>query len=137
MNTHETYVSLETSTLLKRAGFDWETRMVYWYDYTISQRYILTAPATHDNWNNRKVENIDYISVPTLSVAQKWLREVHEMPINVIAYRDGKTNKVQGFCYQVYEKTMGWSQGYFTYESALEAGIKKCLEMILKEEKRQ
>ena len=136
MNTYETYVSLEVARLLKQAGFDWETRASYWFDYTISQNYILTYPKTHDDWNHRVEEDIDYISAPTLQIAQRWLREVKNMSVEISFEKPGKwsccvildTNKEVSF-----ENLWREEFDYDTYESALEAGINKCLKIILEE----
>ena len=127
MNTHETYVSLETAELLKKAGFDWET--IHFYN----SNGIFVKGGELFNWNS-ETGNYQDTSTPTLAVAQKWLREVKGMPVNVISYSDTKTGNTIGYCYQVYERTTGWVFNHFSYESALEAGIKKALEIILEKE---
>ena len=131
MNTHETYVSLETAKLLKEAGFDWKCNGSF-ISEDGNQYAFIKMDAAWDS-NNSKYNQYN-ISAPTLAVTQKWLREVKNMPVNVISYSDTKTGNTIGYCYQVYERTTGWVFNHFSYESALEAGIKKALEIILEKE---
>ena len=125
---HECYVSLEVAKLLKKVGFDWGTYSAYNKDgmFTDKNRSILT-------WN----DFANYYSAPTLDVAQRWLREVKNVWIEVLLvnatdphYRvdlvnSSKYNNSYGIIhyadYKVYEVP----------EEAQEAGIKKALEMIL------
>ena len=130
---HECYVSLEVAKLLKEAGFDWSCREYYPTNF-MTNRY-------------------EEYEKPTLDVAQKWLREVKRIFIHVSVYA------VYAVIEQEYEITDSdkfsvwaetWdSQSEFwnkwtsifeindfnTYEEALEAGIKKCLTILLEEKK--
>ena len=116
MNTHETYVSLEVAKLLKQAGFDWDYQ---WYH--IGKNTICMQPS-----NNTDI---------TLSVAQKWLREV--ACLDIIVDRILPSHEMK-YSYE-YEYTVITADGiveaadcYFEeYEEALEAGIKKALEILL------
>lgn len=152
MDTHESYVSLEIAKLLKQVGFDWETRAAYWLDTTISNEYILTFPSSHDNWNGIKDSDINYLSVPTLAVAQRWLREVKKMIVSLYVH-DVDYIKYKGIVYSIYEEKnpevqidgvgtlhfvpyglifKGETELYDIYEEALENGIKTCLTLLLK-----
>lgn len=128
MNTHETYVSLETARLLKEAGFNWEIRSLY-----DEQNYFVCS--LYGDWNNVTICK----SAPTLDVAQRWLREVKECAVIVM------THNVQAACVTAYvyciyptngvhpcKHVNGFAedQCFDTYEQALEAGIKKALEII-------
>ena len=132
--THEDYCSLETAKLLKQAGFDWECLTYY-----RNRNERLNFGEEPIDWNRQhsqlSVEN-DY-SAPTLSVAQRWLREVKHIDVFVWIS-----------CLQNY-KWIGKNIGleldftvhtgenlYTTYEEALEAGIKKCLTLILEKDGR-
>lgn len=128
MNTHETYVSLETAQLLKKAGFDWECR--YGFD---EKRTICRGVFNTINWNDGKTL---CCSRPELHIAQKWLREVKNMNIEVSYDKERNWNFAcvfnmdEDITYDNY-----FYEKYFdTYESALEAGIKKCLTLILEKE---
>ena len=124
MNTHESYVSLETAKMLKEAGFDWPC--IYGYDakgktcYPYDYRY---TP-----WNDGTTL---CCSQPTLAVAQRWLREVKGYSIYVIP---------GGYKYYVLDNndSCGYGSTYtlnstLKYEEALEAGIQKCLRILLEE----
>lgn len=124
MNTHETYVSLEAAKLLKEAGFDWDCLLRYWEDTGATEWF-----------GNTQIANPygdDTIAAPTLEVAQRWLREVKFKSIEV-------TSNSEGWVFSMYNHKLPvdhtWIKGcyelYNTYEEALEAGIKKCLNLIL------
>lgn len=133
MNTHETYVSLETAKLLKKAGFDWGC-FFYYENKKLRGNY-------KDSPNNMNASNIwqeeRYCSAPTLEVVQKWLREVKAMHICV------KPNEASANCkyfVTVIVNDTKWGNlqddnrktiMFDTYEEAQEAGIKKALEIIL------
>lgn len=122
MNTHEVYVSDETLELLKKADFDWKCRKI-------------------------QISLAVFSSRPTLSEAQKWLREVHNMHIE-ISHSNSKINPaficvvmyfgrngvpIKHFVYHKinfngYEMQVN---EYDTFELAQEAGIKfLCHEII-------
>ena len=131
---HECYVSLEVAKLLKKAGFDWECKMIHFC-------YVEDDYMWNLEDNDKKAKSIlklDYcLLAPTLDVAQRWLREVKNVWIEVLLvnatdphYRvdlvnSSKYNNSYGIIhyadYKVYEVP----------EEAQEAGIKKALEMIL------
>ena len=137
MSAHSIYASLETAKMLKAAGFDWHTNLVYVDDK------LLTNPYTAD-WNSTIPDT--YTSAPTLEVAQKWLREVKNCQMEV------------SYMYDSYGITLGKYIGIYTiqdkrhesladeeiegaiklfdnYERAQEAIIKKCLTILLEEKK--
>lgn len=131
METHEAYVSLETAKLLKQAGFDWEVDVRYkkgeWTPYELSLY-------RGDSYNYNYYDS-EY-SAPTLAVAQKWLREVKKYHIYVRPYSLDDETYVTNIV--VIDSIWGALQDdnkkaiiFKTYEQALEAGIKKCLTIIL------
>lgn len=120
---HECYVSLEIAKLLKEAGFDWKCINRY-----IKDTDLLVPCLGEANWNAAEWGMNDYKSAPTLTVAQRWLREVKN--VDVFAYRNEPTNK--------FESIVSFDKEWSTtgmcinaYEEALETGIKKALEIIL------
>ena len=117
---HECYVSLEVAKLLKEAGFDWEVDACYTYgDYFD----FLPRPK-----NCNEIEH--WHSAPTLEVAQRWLREVKGY--NVLVCHDFKWNKYGWWILQDNDMLChNYETQFDTYEEALEAGIKKALEIIL------
>ena len=129
MNTHETYVSLEVAKLLKDAGFDWEC--CYCYDAE-------TKDFLNDNegeFNFNEGDDNDFYSAPTLTIAQRWLREVKDMFISTLYTVEG-WKAVATYPKPLPEKI--YAEFVFcrdSYEQALEAGINKCLTILLEEKK--
>lgn len=129
IRNHEFYVSLEVAKLLKEAGFDWEIK-----SYRKGLNGIFETTSIPNNFNDGTLTG--WISAPTLEVAQRWLREVKEIDVVIsramqwkqfyysIEHEENRTSKMD---FMSLNKDMWW----FKYEEALEAGIKKALEIIL------
>ena len=133
---HEYYVSLEVAKLLKETGFDWEVNTCR---YNSSPDKISSNGTLTSNFNGYAFQHIA-ISAPTLEVAQRWLREV-KMHHIFVSFLFANNHKYYVFLSRPSEKgnlecECGWIENEFnTYEEAQEAGIKKALEIILKEKK--
>ena len=139
---YEDYVSFEIAKLLKEKGFDWTESPFY-------------SEQDRDEWrqnNNYTIPNTSYnpdlpfdsetitLIAPhvSLQMAMKWLREVHNCHICVQALIT--TDGLEGYC-PFYTKIGGvfmWEnplgEDYATsptYEEALEAAIKYCLENLI------
>lgn len=141
---HEYCVSFEVAELLKEAGFDWEVNHYY---FTQNGKTEAKSDFRHpaQNYNesmatmDSKSFEFEVCSRPTLDVAQRWLREIKNFdvyicPINGVyfVYIRKYLEPVETKCeYSEYPNKFVCH----TYEEALEAGIKKCLELIL--EKRE
>ena len=121
----EDYVSFETAKLLKEKGFDTPV----WTRYEDGNEVIF---GDKNNWNNSPMGQI---SAPTHQMAMKWLREVHGIFIAI-------NNDDLDFNWQCYDlinrdstldpKILSESYaGYKTYEQAVEAAIKYCLENLI------
>ena len=134
---HEYYVSLEVAKLLKRAGFKWFVNFAYRDDILVSQENSLC-----DNFNGKHYENStmhEFFSAPSLDVAQRWLRESKGLHICV------KPNEASVNCkyfVTVIVSDTKWGNVqddnrqtimFDTYEEAQEAGIQKCLTILLEE----
>ena len=116
----EDYVSFETAKLLKEKGFNEfcnnayidENRIVYRFSNNDEQTAICTAP--------------------TLQMAMKWLREVHNIKVNVFynnpnyAIEYFELNTQTGVNESVFI-----GDGYDVYEQACEVAIKYCLENLI------
>jgi len=138
---HEYYVSLEVAKLLKEAGFDWECQ---YYIHAYTQEIVDSIKAHKKLYRN---EDVDFSS-PTLEVAQRWLREVKNIFIEVTRYETIHP-LARELIEAIYDETVDKSFAYgvnvldvnnesiydgdcfLTYEESLEAGIKKALEIIL------
>lgn len=121
---HECYVSLEVAKLLKEVGFDWECR-----GYFDDIEFYPDGSVECTNYNSNTCK---YLKAPALEIAQRWLREVKGWEAQVAYGFDEDGHKT-------YVTECGNPKGdlenyivYFsTYEEALEACIKKALEIIL------
>lgn len=127
--THEQFITLETAKLAKQAGFDWEVYSCY---YKSSPDRVSTNGTLTSNFNGYAFQHIA-ISAPTQSVLQRWLRELHNLIVVVKPYYGKKV--VYG--YIIYQEAEGFIKiiddgiGDRSYESTLEAGLKKCLTLII------
>lgn len=141
---HEYYVSLEVAKLLKEAGFDWRCSGIYVLDSENDPEYVFST-ANFTN-TSKEIEGYIRLSAPTLDVAQRWLREVKGMILNITF--DARTNKNHSYSYDgvwykngfviqyfgmVTNYVDGYPHGFETYEQALESCIQKCLTILLKE----
>ena len=130
---HECYVSLEVAKLLKEAGFDWEEHYPRNFCY-VNDNTELFDKSVLKNYIGE--DDVIYLA-PTLDITQRWLREVKDIDVYIFP----TTNNKRGCVYEWGIKTFGralWVEGqpytnqYETYEEALEVGIKKAIEIILK-----
>ena len=124
----EDYVSFEAAKLLKEKGFD---RYPLFPCYKEDNGEFIDIPTTLDTIN------YCFISAPTLQMAMKWLREVHNLciepyrtacgylyTISTIPYGSCKCNpKVGGDD----EDSGQWT----TYEGACESAINYCLTNLI------
>ena len=123
----EDYVSYETAKLLNEKGFDENTLMVY------SQNgNFMPYGAIEDTYQV-------FYTAPTLQMAMKWLREAHNLHIEVYRTACGYLyiiSKVptgsdlydNGDAYDGDDENSGqWT----TYEKACESAIKYCLKNLI------
>lgn len=154
----EDYVSFETAKLLKEKGFDARCPMIY----TADGKMLYTDVKHHNMYavTNKQLKYYTDIIAPTQTMAMKWLREVHNILL-VVDYdyeftstsyiykiyrlvENGRPERVivKGTSYDKdnnptehivavrdYERS---AEEYATYQQAAEAGIKYCLEMLVK-----
>ena len=125
MNITESYVSFEVAKLLKEKGFDEPTRWLY-------VNSTLKEGARIDNWNS--ITSFDYVSAPTLQMAQKWLRE--KLQIHANAIQQGNYNDFSKYYSWIVSsnQTIYRNQSVsekLSYEEAVEAAIKYTLENLI------
>jgi hypothetical protein len=119
----EDYVSFEIAKLLKKKGFT-----EYTLGYYLDDKDKLYFDRFSDDWNSK---HVGYICAPTLWVAMKWLREVHNIAIDTewehlwYAYVKPMTSKPSENDYYQCESSK--------YEEACESAIKYCLENLITE----
>ena len=132
----EDYVSFETAKLLKEKGFNWPCHATY--DTAVTGGKPKFSEYEVLNFFPFGIKNSDdkfsmVISAPTLQMAVKWLREVHNIFISI------------AFCIYPTEKRVTWTPEITTFESvfpesaieydsserAAEEAIKYCLENLI------
>lgn len=154
----EGYVSFEAAKLLKEKGFECEKDSITAMYNEIGKFHPLSTAVDEYYYDYSDFDEYDYVA-PTLQMAMKWLREVHNVLI-ISDYDYECTDK--SYCYKIYRlgengkpervpiegvryDTLGephteivayrdYKRSYFdyeTYEEACEAGIKYCLENLI------
>lgn len=130
---HETYVTYEQAVKLKELGFDWECQAYYSKDSAPKGQALFQVGAHCANRNLRD----DLVSTPTMTMAQKWLRDTEGVLVWVYPEREPLGEGLTGS-----ELTDKWlweidgaevrrnKRAYCTYEAALSAGIEKALNLL-------
>ena len=136
----EDYVSFETAKLLKEKGFNENTEHKIWY--------VIKQFSTGCHWNSctykvgdttREYDGDCCIPMPTLQMAMKWLREVHNLFIQICIIPHTTITIEQKYYFFTIHKnrrTLAFRKDfpsgyYFTYEEACEAAIKYCLKVLI------
>ena len=128
MNIQEDYVSFETAKLLKEKGFD-----VYG-DGSFNSGIEVFAEYSPSGTFNKCITSKPHqkaYPAPSLYVAMKWLREVHNIFISPRIQNNGTyicyLYDTNGNAIQGYDKTLVQA----TCEEACEAILKYCLENLI------
>jgi hypothetical protein len=121
----EEFVTLETAKLLKEKGFNEYCKNVIDIDN------ILRVTLYRTNSNLPK----QCFSLPTQSLAQRWLRETKNLHIEIYRSAVGygyAIVKADNGTWQEDDDSRGTNDGglWDTYEEALEAGLVECLKLI-------
>lgn len=122
----EDYVSFEIAKLLKEKGFDCLCHSYFRKDNPNN----LVKETCGANWNDAPF----FTSRPTLQMAMKWFREVHNVVIVIDVCRE--TEREGFYCWQLEDNHTGdWIENIVgecpTYEEACEEAIKYCLENLI------
>lgn len=133
----EDYVSFETAQLLKKAGFNVPVRTFYNPKYRGEKVSDGTALI---NYNADPKDGSVLCSAPTLQMACKWLRNVHNIIITIDfdKYESCDDDTVVGFGFTIQKKETPDEYDYIhqevfdTHEEATEAAIKYCLTELIK-----
>ena len=129
----EDYVSFETAKLLKEKGFNEKCHCSYrkkLIDNKIVNDEELFVSAnlmlTNNELEDKTYKDIVYCSAPTLQMAMKWLREVHNITIGItfscgiISYEIEKNGE--------FITSIGSSR---TYEQIVEEAIQLCVKTLI------
>ena len=164
----EDYVSFETAKLLKEKGFDgpcykvWESHgdsqtlvgAPYFVEgETVVNRESVDAAAKQYAYEYNFNNNVEAYLAPTLQMAMKWLREVHDIHIDThLSFSEDPINYPPSYYVYILDSKSGNSiinpaaridglnpltnannvpRDFNTYEQACEAAIKYCLENLI------
>ena len=120
----EDYVSFEIAKLLKEKGFDKKYPLIPCYKEDNGE--FIDIPTTLDTIN------YCFIPAPTLQMAMKWLREVHNCPIEILWHWNADSQCSEWyFVHHMELKPLPQIQYYNTYEEACEDAIKYCIERLI------
>ena len=129
----EDYVSFETAKLLKEKGFPQDPNICN-NAYTFRGKFSNNVKSFAHNFtefNKFGIKPLTYSIAPTLQMAMKWLREVHNLQIIIIPIR---TKQHKNWTFEMYKEfnLLNIDVSCFsTYEEACEAAIKYCLEILI------
>jgi hypothetical protein len=122
----EDYCSFEVAKLLKKKGFD--ELCIFKYN---SEGVRMKAGVAIDEWQNSELDD-DECSCVSHQMAMKWLREIYDI---FIVIRRGLTGTGWVYSHEIYKDSQCWyaryGASYDTYEEAIEAAIKYCLENLI------
>ena len=146
---HEYYVSLEVAKLLKEAGFNWKVR--YMYRNNNPTLCICTESPYRNVPKLNKCPMYWQYAAPTLEIAQRWLREVKGIEFDLCWHMTLDNQYKYAYAIKIKSIWKGLDKGkeievpsmdcleaetcFNTFEEAQEAGIKKAVEILLKEGK--
>ena len=130
----EDYVSFEVAKLLKEKGFEGYSILTI-YDENAANVYIKELQEKYLPYSSddSKLKEF-YYTQPTLQMAMKWLREVHNLYIEISLSCDREDKNAKIFDASIFNvqnqryKKLSNIQGY---ESACEAAIKYSLENLI------
>lgn len=131
----ESYVSFETAKLLKEKGFDVAVRTSIELIYLDRDDTEMIFHLDADNWNAYSSEH--RLSCPTLQLACKWMREVHNLCIEPYRTASGYLYTISKIWTgsEIYSDEFNGddedSGQWTTYEKACEAAIKYCLKNLI------
>ena len=124
----ELYVSFETAKLLKEKGFDESCR----YYYVNNGNLMFTEEYLHNSEIKYGTYPSCVCTAPTQQMAMCWLREVHNISIELWTYKGKWCVNLARISdgVDIYVEEFDTNE-YSTYEEAAEAGIKYCLENLI------
>ena len=132
----DTLGSFETAKILKEKGFDVPCLHFYTTNVNAGVDFILVdyigegqfGDITELTNHNAKGYYLPRYSAPTLSLAQKWLREVHNIHIQIIFLPIN--NRFIFAIYKYGKEDIESVLEYETYELALEEVLQEALKLI-------
>ena len=135
----EQLISFETAKLAKEKGFNEFSNNLY----SLMSENLIKDSKNKNSDSDDKHREYKFVSVPTQSLLQKWIREVHNIeilinripPEAVLASKNNGKNILNNYSYYVWSLNNNpriANKGSFknTYEEALEVGLQEALKLI-------
>ncbi len=120
----EDYVSFETAKLLREKGFDEPTTKSYY-----TEGFETPMKFSHDLLP--RIQTDEFLC-PTLQMVMKWLREVHNLHINIfVTWKDKIPHYQWSIDNLITQNTTYDTPCLEKYEEACETAIKYCLENLI------
>lgn len=132
-------VKFKTAELAKEKGFDWGAEDI-WIGKKEGESYIYTVQYYDSYFSNNNSDDIYSIdlkneesySAPTQPLLQRWLREKHNIHVEVLLTENTPYNT---FYYRIMQIgkyfSLSYDDNFFeTYEDSLEAGLQEALKLI-------
>lgn len=117
----EDYVSFEIAKMLKEKGFD--EPCDNYYHQSSDEPQQLTLDEMYYSYD-------EFLKAPTHQMAMKWLREVHNIQIQITPIISRHKDWTFGI-YKDFNPIDSKLQCFDTYEQACEEAIKYCLENLI------
>jgi len=122
----EQVVTFKTAMMARQKGFNEECRKIYEFNKDNDFELIELEFEDYETTTMKNTVVALMVTAPTQSLLQKWLREKHDIHINIFRNEDGHINYTYKFD-NPYERSTMW---FSTYEKALEEGLYKALQLI-------
>lgn len=141
-NITEDYVSFKTAKLLKEKGFDVQCKNYFSLNNDAIRHNLNKKYGAKKNWNSIEL----CVSRPSQSLAMKWLREVHKLWIDFSVFCPApegmhkQEDCIPRYYYRIKKYNIGYMDfitsdehilNFPSYEQAVEAAIKYCLENLI------
>lgn len=128
----EKLIDFNTAVLAKEKGFNWNVRATFNTKFKDNSIPCINTSLT--NWNINDDMFKRYVSAPTQSLLQKWLREKHDKYITLTFIRVGEADSsytVDIYCWRKWKSyKIKNIPDFVTYEEALEVGLFNGLKLI-------
>ena len=132
----DTRVTFETAKLAKEKGFPQETNRleIPYYNYKGEFKGDVSDWRVRKYIRGEDTSDIEFVSAPTQSLLAKWLREEHNIHIEI---SNNNYNKLLNWSFDLHKLPVGiiqmWERGdstYNTYEETYEIGLQEALKLI-------
>ena len=132
----DTLITFKTAKLAKEKGFFQETNRleIPYYNYKGEFKGDVSDWRARKYIRGEDTSNIEFVSAPTQSLLAKWLREKHNIHIEI---SNNNYNKLLNWSFDLHKLPVGiiqmWERGdstYNTYEEAYEIGLQEALKLI-------